>query len=286
MIRPLLVMLLVLLIATSVLSVEHLEKHAYQMRDDFGSEPLYDSALQYYYYIPCPTYSWFWAFSGWIPGDIVGAYFRIGDVSTGGWPELDPGNCHTLEAIRMLDFAGYGTVYPGLFTVEFDVYCSGTSQSPFLPLWNSGPVETSRGWNYILVDPPLSICPCCEYDLMYPSVIVTMTMVGTEAYYPAIGLDNISTPLGLGCEMHDISCLPAVYPRADCGGAEPAVHSGYVGLTPFEFWPPLGLLDGRDGTPDGSEFGFVEWVLTLYIGCSGPSGVETSTWGAIKAMYR
>ncbi|MFC1800203.1 hypothetical protein ACFL2Z_04775, partial [Candidatus Eisenbacteria bacterium] len=264
----------------------HLEKRAYQMKEDFGSEPLYDGTLQYYYYIPCPTYSWFWAFHGWIPGDILGACFRIGDASTGGWPELDPGNCHTLEAIRMLDFAGYGTIYPGLFTVEFDVYCSGTSQSPFLHLWNSGPIETIHGWNYILVDPPVSICPCCESGLMNPSIGVIMTMVGEFAGYPDVGFDNISTPLESGCEMHDIGYMPALYPRANCGGAEPAVHSGYVGTSPFEFWPPIGFVDGRDVTPDCTEFGFVEWAMTVYIGCSGPSSAESSTWGSIKAMYR
>ena len=285
-IKPLPVMLIVLLLATSVFSMERLEKRAYQIKDDFGIEPFSDGALQYYYCIPCPTDSWFWSFYGWIPGDILGAYFRIGDMSTGGWPGLDPGSCHTLEAIRMLDFAGYGTVYPGLYTVEFDVYCSGTSQNPFLPLWNSGPVETHYGWNYIQIDPPLSVCSCCEYGAMYPSIAVTMTTVGDLAGYPAVGFDNICAPVESGCEMHDIGCLPAVYPRNQCGGANPRVHSGYVGLSPFQYWPPLGFTDGCDTTSDVSQFGFIEWVLTLYIGCRGPSGVESNTWGSIKAMYR
>jgi hypothetical protein len=286
-IKPLPVMLIVLLLATSVFSMERLEKRAYQIKDDFGIEPFSDGALQYYYYIPCPTYSWFWSFSGWIPGDIIGASFRIGDLSTGGWPQLDPGNCHTLEAMRILDFAGYGTIYPGLFTVEFDVYCSGASQSPFSRLWNTGPIETHEGWNYIPVDPPLSICSCCEYDLMYPSIIVTMTMVGECAGgSPAVGLDNIGIPFETGCEMHDIGCLPVVYPRDQSGGIDPSVHSGYVGLSPFEFWPPLSFCDGLDTSGDCSQFGFVEWVLTLYLGCSGPSDVEPSTWGNIKAIYR
>lgn len=285
MIKLLLVM--VLLLATSAFSIGHVEKRAYQMKEDFGSESLYDGALQYYYYIPCPTDSWFWGFFGWVPGDILGARFRIGDVSTGGWPELDPGNCHTLEAIRMLDFAGYGTVYPGLYTVEFDVYCSATSQSPLLPLWNSGPVETHYGWNYIQIDPPLPVCSCCEFDAMYPSIGVTMTTVGDLAGYPAVGFDNICAPVESGCEMHDIGCLPAVYPRNQCGGANPRVHSGYVGLSPFQFWPPLGFTDGCDTTSDPvSQFGFIEWVLTLYVTCGAPSGKESATWGSIKAMYR
>jgi hypothetical protein len=286
MIRPLLLTVLALLLATPALSVEHLDKQVYQRSEDFGSEQLYDGALQYYYYIPCRTYSWFSALFGWDPGDILGACFRTGDVSTNGWRQLDPDNCHTLEAMRVLDFAGYGTVYPGLFTVEFDVYCSAVSQSPFVPLWTSGPVETHHGWNYIQVDPPLSVCPCCEYDFMYPSFIVTLTMVGEDAVFPAVGFDNIGTPVELGCEMHDAGCLPAVYPRDQCGGTDPRVHSGYVGLYPFQYWPPVGFLDGSYRTPDGSEFGFIEWVLTLYINCSGPSGVEPSTWGSIKSMYK
>jgi hypothetical protein len=175
--KPLLVMLLVLFLSTSAFSVEHLQKRAYHMKQDFGSESLYDGALQYYYYIPCPIESWFWAFHGWIPGDILGACFRIGDVSSGGWPES-------------------------------------------------------------------------------------------------------------GCEMHDMSCMPGLYPRANCGGAEPAVHSGYVGTSPFESWPPTGFVDGRDTTPDQSELGFIEWAMTIYIGCSGPSSLEASTWGSIKAIYR
>ncbi len=284
--RSLLVVLFVSLLATSAFPVGHLEQHAFQMKEDFGVGPPYDNALQYYYYVPCPTDSWFWGFFGWVPGDILGACFRIGDVSTGGWSELDPGNCNTLEAMRILDFAGYGTIYPGLFTVEFDVYCSGTSQNPFTRLWNSGPAETRKGWNYIRIDPPLSVCSCCEYGLMYPNIAVTMTMVGQDAAYPYIGFDNICAPVESGCEMHDIGCLPAVYPRGQCGGPEPEVHSGYVGLSPFEFWPPLGFVDGCDTTADVSQFGFIEWVLTLYVGCSGPSGAEPSSWGSIKAMYK
>ena len=72
---------LVLLLATSAFG---LESKAYQLREDFGTEPTYDGALQYYYYIPCPTYSWFWAFTGWAVGDMIGVCFTIGDQGTGG----------------------------------------------------------------------------------------------------------------------------------------------------------------------------------------------------------
>jgi hypothetical protein len=57
MIKPLLLTVLMSLIATSAFSVEHLERQAYQMREDFGTEWLHDGALQYYCYISCPTYS-------------------------------------------------------------------------------------------------------------------------------------------------------------------------------------------------------------------------------------
>ena len=75
-----LVFALVLILATSAFG---LEKKAYQMREDFGMAPEYDGALQYYYYIPCPTYSWFWAFTGWVPGEVIGMGFAIGSQGTG-----------------------------------------------------------------------------------------------------------------------------------------------------------------------------------------------------------
>jgi hypothetical protein len=74
--RLCIVLALVLVLATSAFA---LEKKAYQMRDDFGTEPLYDVYLSYYYYIPSPTYSWFWAWSGWSQGDVIAECFTIGD---------------------------------------------------------------------------------------------------------------------------------------------------------------------------------------------------------------
>jgi hypothetical protein len=280
-----LVIALVLIVATSAFGVE---RKAYQIREDFGTEPLYDGALHYYYYIPCPTYSWFWGFYGWTPGEILGMCFRIGDQGFGGFDMLDPFNCHVLEQIRILDFAGYGTVYPGLFTIELDVYCCAMSQNPYLHLWNSGPLETHFAWNYFLVNPPygISICPCCEYDFMYPRVIVTMTFTGTQGQYPQVGFDNIGTALGQACIMHDLGCLPAVYPRDWTGGVDPRVHSGYVGTYPFEYWPPLGFCDGYDTTADCWMYGFVEAAWRLYIVCSGPTATEPSSWGNIKSMYK
>jgi hypothetical protein len=135
-----LVLALVLVMATSAFG---LEKKAYQMRDDFGTDPLYDCTLNYYYYIPCPTYSWFWAYSGWDPGDIIGMYFTLGDQGTGGAPPCDPLNCQQIEQFRWLDFAGYGTVYPGLFTIEVDVWCPPSRCSMLAALARSS--RTMRG---------------------------------------------------------------------------------------------------------------------------------------------
>ena len=98
------VLVLVLVLATSVFG---LEKKAYQMREDYGTEPLYDCVLQYYYYIPCPTYGWFWSYSGWSPGDVIGTFFLIGEESMGGYTACDPCNCQEIEALRVLDFAGF-----------------------------------------------------------------------------------------------------------------------------------------------------------------------------------
>jgi hypothetical protein len=85
--------------------------------------------------------------------------------------------------------------------------------------------------------------------------------------------------------MHDYGCLPAVYPRDWCGGADPKVHSGYIGTYAFEYWPPLMFCDGADTTSDCSRFGGVELAWRLYLYCNGPVGSEPSTWGGIKSMY-
>jgi hypothetical protein len=290
--RLCLVLALVLVLATSAFAIE---KKAYQMREDFGTEPLYDVTLNYYYYVPCPTYSWFWAFTGWTPGEIIGACFNIADEGTGGSGNADPATCHELEQLRILDFAGYGTYYPGLFTVEFDVYCSPEEccgpTAPFIHLWNSGPIETGYAWNYFPVDTdpdtpeidPLCLTPCWSVD--YFGIVVTATHTGPEGTYPAWGFDNISTALEVGCIMHDYGCLPALYPRGWCGGPAPKVHGGWIGTYPFEYWPPLMFCDGRDTTPNCTQFGGIELAWRIYLICAGPTANEPSTWGNIKSMY-
>jgi hypothetical protein len=263
---------LVLVLATSAFG---LEKKAYQMREDFGTEPLYDCALQYYYYIPCPTYSWFWAFTGWDYCDWIGVYFHIGDVSTGGWDPCDPMNCQTIETLRILDFAGYGTVYPGLFTIEVIVGCPPW---PYTYLYWSPPLETHFGWNYIDLVPPVCITPCWVGECT--TIIVWVHLAGTVATYPAMGFDNISTAIEQACELHDLGCLPAVYPRL-------ASQSGYFGNgDPTIYYPPLYFCDGRDTTPDCSVYGQIELAWRIYIGCYGPTDVQSSTWGNIKSMYK
>jgi hypothetical protein len=289
---------LVLVLATSAMAYE---KKAYQMREDYGTEPMYNCALQYYYYIPCPTYSWFWSFTGWAVGDVVGEVFLIGDHSTGGWPDADPYMCHTLEQIRVLDFAGYGTVYPGMFTVEFCVWCADpTDNNPvrnldppptYLPLWCSEPYETHYGWNYVLTNPPDGVCltPCCLEPGPppgYPFILVTAKCIGTAGVYPAWGFDNICTPIGTGCIMHDLGCLPALYPRPYVSHYS-YIHSGYYGTCyDFEYCPPLWFCDGCDTTPDCSQFGFIELAWRIYLIASGPTPTEPSSWGNIKAMYK
>ena len=263
-----------------------LDRYQMQMRDDFGADPLYDCALQYYYYIPCPTYSWFWAFTGWEVGDIIGKWFYVGELGTGGYPECDPFDCHKLEQIRVLDFAGYGQVHPGLFTIEFDVYCADDFGCPVGPsLWNSGPQETGFAWNYYAVDPPISICPCTVIGLEYPRILVTATHVGAQGVYPAWGTDNISTPIEQACIMHDYGCLPAYYPRP-YNSHYTSMHSGFYGNRAFNYCPPQWFVDGHDTTPDATVYGFVELAWRVYVICSGPTETESSTWGSIKSMYR
>jgi hypothetical protein len=275
-----------ILIATTVPAVE---RQAYRMREDYDAEPLSDCALQYYYYVPCPTYSWFWAHYDWQRGDIVGEWFSIGDLGTGGWDACSPFDCHVLERIRVIDFAGYGQVHPGMFTVEFDVYCADEYGCPMGPsLWNSGPFEPEFAWNYIPVEPPLTICGCSVSPGPPPSsprLLVTAKHIGYEGYYPAWGTDNISTPVELGCDMHDLGCLPALYPRPHASHYG-SIHSGYYGNWGFDYCPPRRFLDKYDTTPDGTQYGFVELAWRIYVTCTGPSATEAATWGAIKGMYR
>jgi hypothetical protein len=285
------VLILVLVLATSALAWE---KKAYQMKEDFGTEPLQTCDLQYYYFIPCPTYSWFWAFSGWSCGDVIGEVFYIGDAPTGDRLYCDPYDCQEIYEFRVLDFAGYGTVYPGLFTVEFCIWCADPTDHnpkghPFhSPLWCSGPWETHFGWNWIDLVPPICLTQCCTESSPpgFPVFLITARHIGTSCQYPAWGADNISTALDQGCIMHDIGCMPALYPRPWVSHY-PVIHSGYYGSSyDFEYCPPLLFLDGRDTTPDGTQFGYVELAWTVWLNCHGPTATEPSTWGNIKSIYR
>ncbi|MFH1312611.1 MAG: hypothetical protein ABIJ00_05230 [Candidatus Eisenbacteria bacterium] len=271
-----LVMLMVLFVAASAFA---LEKRAFQIKEDYDTEPLSDCMLQYYYYIPCPTYSWFWAFTGWDHGDIIGEWFEIGDMSMGGFGACSPVDCHVIDQLRVLDFAGYGQTHPGLFTVEFDIYCADEYGCPVGPsLWNSGRRETGFAWNYISVDPPVTICGCAINPGPPPSrprVLVTVTHTGSNGIYPAWGTDNIATPLRDACDMHDVGCMPALHPRP-YSNHYPAIHSGFYGQG-FAYCPPRAFLDGRDTSPDGSQFGAVELAWRVYLLCTGPTASEPAT---------
>jgi hypothetical protein len=279
------VLALVLILATSAFA---LEKKAFQMREDFGTEPIANCALQYYYYVPCPTYSWFWMFTNWTYGDIIGEVFTIGDVSMGGYVPCDPFVAHTVEQFRILDFAGYGTIYPGLFTVDFDIYCADAAGCPVGgSLWNSGPVEFCvGGWNYVDVDPDLCVSACAtEPGGGYPRILIAATAIGTDCTYPAFGFDNLSTPVQDGtCALHDTGCLPALYPRPYVSHYS-TIHSGFYGPA-FQYCPPLVFADGRDTSADYSVYGLIELAWRVYLINSGPTAVEPSTWGNIKSMYR
>lgn len=290
--RLITVLVLVLILATSAFA---LEKKAAQMREDFGTQPLYDCYMNYYYYIPCTSSSWFWMFTNWTPGDQIGVYFTVGDPSMGragsGCPpylNCDPCNAHTLEQFRVLDFAGYGTIYPGLFTTTFDIYCADAYGCPVGPsLWNSGPVEfCAAGWNYVPVTPNLCLSNCYT-ELQgtikcYPRFLLAATMTGTVCTYPAWGLDNISTPIGLACMMHDTGCCPALYPRPT-NSHYARMHTGIYHYQGVSYCPPLWILNPGDTV--GDLYGCIELAWRVYLK-NIYTATEPSTWGNIKAMYK
>lgn len=243
--------------------------------------------LQYYYYIPCPQYSWFWAFSGWLPNDVIGVVFRIGDVSMQAWAPCDSAPDYILESIRVLDFYGLGTIYPGLYTVKFDVYCSDASGCPVGPsLWTSRPLETTYSWNNIDLDQEIHVGNCFLQKGPPSSelrILVTATHIGSDCTYPAWGMDNISKSIADGCEMHDYGCLPGLYPRP-YNSHYPVVHSGYYGVG-MQFCPPYHFLDPSDTTATGSQFGYLELAWRIKLRPVSES-TQPETWGKIKSLYR
>jgi hypothetical protein len=314
---------LVLLLATSVFAVEPKE---YLMRPDFGTEQLGDYPCQFFYHIPISPEdlrSYYWAFSGWDCDTWMGQCFECWHQNTYGLDPMDPLLDHTVQAIEFLDFAGYGTLYPGLFTIELCMFCQDpVTKNPvedppgwYTPLWCSGPIETHPGWNIFYLDPPVCVTDCC-LDLgpppAYPAVLMMAHLVGTDCAYPAFAWDNMSSPTLAGFAMHDIGCLPVHYPRPYvCYWDQ--MHSGYYGVhpfsccdeygnpvaipAPFPYCPPLNLVDPRDTTtcpgyfclPDGvvgQQYGFLELAWTIYLDRSGPTATEGTTWGNIKSMYR
>jgi len=265
---------------------------AAQMREDYGTEPISECYMQYYYSILCPTSSWYWIhdntrWAAW------GVFYTIGDPSMArsgsGCPPYeacDPYNAHTVDRIRVLDFAAYGTTYPGLSAVEFEIWCADPLGCPVgSALWSSGPVEfCQRGWNYLSVEPPLCVTDCSIGNPPgYPRFLVTCTEIGQLDDYPAWGFDNISSPVKRGCQMHEVGCCPALYPRPFVSHYS-TIHTGYYRYRHpgggFEYCPPLWLLDGKDTV--GNVYGYIELAWRVYLSDTGPTSLKPSTWGSIK----
>lgn len=289
--KLLMAIVLVLVIATSAFA---LERKAYTMRHDYGSEPLYDCYLCYYYYIlnTQGTGSSFWGYYGWDPGDVVGKFFTVGDLSMFSGLYCDPEACFALEQLEVLDFAGFGTIYPDYFNITFDVFCSDDVGCPVGPsLYNSGPVVTGFGWNVFTFDPPICLDDCVVYPgppPSHPRILITAQCTGTEGLYPQWGFDNISTAATdpYGREMHDYSCLDALYPRPYTSHY-PTIHSGYYGNGfPLPICPPEWVPDGRDTNDPATQWGYIELAWTIFLICQGPTATEPSTWGNIKSIYR
>jgi hypothetical protein len=279
----------------SVLSGTALGQDHFKFKEDFEMDPLSDCALQYYYYIPCPTYSWFWSYYYWDRGDVAGEWFDIGDVPTGGFDACDPTNCVTLDRIRILSTGcacqgPSGEFYPGAY-VHYEVHCADEIGRPVGPsLWSSGEMLLADyGWNYIDVDPPLSICGCVtdpESPASTPRILVTiMVHAGSAPWCMELGGDNISDALFNECTMHEDGCLPALYPRPYVSHY-PVMHSGFYRQMGIEYDPPKPIRDRNDTTPDRTQYGYVELAWRIYLSCTGPSDRSSTTWGALKSLYR
>jgi hypothetical protein len=262
---------------------------AYLVRDDFGSEPLYDCYLSYYYYIPCPTYSWFWSFSSDQQAYIIGAWFEVGDPSMGGGATCDPSGCFSLERFRFIEFSGYANYprYPNWYAVQYDIYCADESGCPVGPsLWHNEDIRSTGGWTYVDFDPPLSLCACSTQpgEAVGARVLITVRQLRHQGGVLEWGIDNLCTPTTKGCIMHDLGCLPALYPRPTTGYYE-TMHSGYYGIDAFEYCPPQWFEEPQNSEV-GEPYGYSELGFRIYVGCSGPSDVEPMSWGKIKSLYR
>lgn len=151
------VTLFVLLATTVAFAIDYT---AVQIRDDFLSEGFEYCTFRYYYFIPCPEASWFWVLTGWQSGTRLGMHFGVNDPQIGGQGTQAPNTATSMEAFRFLDLAGYATMYPGLHTVRFDIYCADRNGRVYGHLWSSGPVETRYGWNWIVFPGGLHLCGC------------------------------------------------------------------------------------------------------------------------------
>ena len=262
----------------------------FDVRDDPGSTLQETCALQYFYYIPYEENVVGQWWDPQEPGDMIGVWFQIGDMSMGEFEPCDPLDCMTIEAFRVACTSS-GIIYCGRWNhFECDIYCADEDGCPVGPsLWSCGPEFPAPGlWNYFTLDVPLCVTDCCVDPGPPPSgpcVLITATNIDPVCNYPCWALDSAGEAVLLGCEMHDIGCLEALYPRPQ-NSHYSTMHSGYYGRGGFDHCPPLWFCDEEDTTPDCSQYGYSELMWTLYLGCHGPSSTEPVTWGALKSLYR
>jgi hypothetical protein len=134
-----------------------------------------------------------------------------------------------------------------------------------------------------------SICNCAtitEPLLSAPRILVTITVdPGYPAYCMELGADNISDAAINGCSMHDIGCLPALYPRPYVSHY-PTMHSAFYRQVGVTYDPPKLIRDRNDTTPDRTQYGYVELAWRVYLSCSGPSETAPGSWSRLKGLFR
>jgi hypothetical protein len=189
---------------------------------------------------------WVWIWSGWAPADRIGVCFTSCCAPKGA--AVDTSYVYFWSGAP----AGYGfTGTIGLYAVDANCCPGGTpiASQPLLPV---------SQWNGVGFTPFVAVP--AEFAVMFTFGAAASSPIAITSDHPAQG------PTGpVACGSGGGSCYPATR----------ATHSFYWGPAASPFCPGSAL---NDGVCD------VEWLWDASMHCV--VSVESSSWGAIKGLYR